>query len=46
MKITVTGYQKFKALMGNEGHVVLEMEKGTLRDALEALSRQIGRAHV
>ena len=42
MKITVTGYQKFKALMGNEGHVVLEMEKGTLRDALEALSRQFG----
>jgi molybdopterin converting factor small subunit len=42
MKITVTGYQKFKALMGNEGHVVLEMEKGTLRDALEALTRQYG----
>ena len=29
--------------MGNEGHVVLEMEKGTLRDVLEALSKRYGK---
>jgi MoaD family protein len=42
MKIRVTGHMKFKAVMGNQVSVVLEIEKGTLRDALEALSRQYG----
>ena len=43
MKIRVTGYLKFKAVMGKKVPMVLEMEKGTLRDALEALSRQYGK---
>jgi len=43
MKIKVTGYVKFKAVMGNQAPMVLEIGKGTLRDALEALSRQYGK---
>jgi len=42
MKITVNGHLKFRAVMGDEVSVVLEMEEGTLRDALEALSRRYG----
>ena len=43
MKIKVTGYVKFKAVMGNQVPMVLEIGKGTLRDALEALSSQYGK---
>ena len=42
MKVTVTWASKFKAVMGDHVPVVLEIEKGTLRDALEALSRHYG----
>ena len=44
MKVTVTWALKFKVVMGDHVPVVLEIEKGTLRDALEALSRQYGGA--
>jgi molybdopterin converting factor small subunit len=43
MRIKVVGYSKFKAVRGNQVPVVLEIEKGTLRDALEILSRQHGK---
>ena len=42
MKILVTGYMRFKAMVGNQIPIVLEMEKPTLRDALSALSLQYG----
>ena len=42
MKISVTGYMRFKAVVGSQISIVLEMEKPTLRDALSALSRQHG----
>ena len=44
MKVTVTWALKFKAVMGDHVPLVLKIEKGTLRDALEALSRQYGGA--
>ena len=34
---------KFKDVMGNQGSVVLEMDKGTLQDALAAVCAQCGR---
>jgi molybdopterin converting factor small subunit len=42
VKISVIGYARFKAVMGNHTPVVLEIEKGTLREALEALCQQFG----
>jgi hypothetical protein len=43
IKIKVTGHSKFKAVMGERIPLVLEMEEGTLRDALETLSRNHGK---
>jgi molybdopterin converting factor small subunit len=43
MKIVVTGYMRFKAVIGDQVPLVLKMEKPTLRDALNALSRQYGK---
>jgi len=42
VKISVIGYARFKAVMGNHAPVVVEIEKGTLREALEALCRRFG----
>ena len=38
----VTGYLKFKALIGNQVLLELEREKATLRDVLILLSRRYG----
>ncbi|MBL7212700.1 MAG: MoaD/ThiS family protein [Desulfobacteraceae bacterium] len=43
MLIKVTGYLKFKAVIGNQFLLELEAEKATLRDALRLLSRQYGK---
>jgi molybdopterin converting factor small subunit len=43
MKISVIGYARFKAFMGNRGSLVVEIEKGTLRDVLETLCEQFGK---
>jgi MoaD family protein len=43
LKIIVTGYMRFKAVIGNRLPMVLEMEKPTLRDALSTLSQQYGK---
>lgn len=43
MKISVTGYSRFKSVLDKKLPVVLEMPEGTLRDALEALSRRYGK---
>ncbi len=43
MLIKVTGYLKFKALIGNQFPLELEREKATLRDALILLSRRYGK---
>ena len=43
MKISVTGYARFKAIMGNEAPVVVEIEKGTLREVLELLCIRFGK---
>jgi MoaD family protein len=43
LKIRVTGYSKFKAVMGNRVPAELEMEAGTLRDALELISKRYGK---
>ncbi len=42
VKIKVSGYLKFKGLVGNEATLELETEKATLRDALKALCNQHG----
>ena len=42
MKIKVTGYLKFKGLIGDEASLELETEKATLRDALKVLCNQYG----
>ena len=43
MKIRVTGYMRFKGVIGSQVSIVLEIEKPTLKDALIALSLQYGR---
>ena len=43
MRISVTGYARFKAIMGNHAPVVLEIEKGTLREVLETLCLRFGK---
>ena len=42
MKIKVTGYLKFRGLIGDEASLELETEKATLRDALNVLCNQYG----
>jgi molybdopterin converting factor small subunit len=42
VKIKVTGYLKFRGLVGNEATLELETEKATLRDALKVLCNQHG----
>jgi molybdopterin converting factor small subunit len=42
MKIRVVGYSKFKALMDRKHPVILEIENGTILDALQVLSKQYG----
>ena len=42
MKIKVTGYLKFKGLIGGEVSLELETERATMRDALEVLCNQYG----
>ena len=43
MKIKVIGYAKFKAVMGNQVPMVLDIENGSLRDALETLATLFGK---
>lgn len=43
MLIKVTGYLKFRVLIGNQSLLKLERDKPTLRDALILLSRQYGK---
>ena len=43
MRIKVTGYLKFKGLIGDEASLELETEKATLRDALKVLCNQYGK---
>lgn len=43
MKISVIGYAKFKAVMGDNTPLVVEMEKGTLKDVLETCCRRFGK---
>lgn len=42
MKIKVTGYLKFRGLIGDGASLELETEKATLGDALEVLCNQYG----
>ena len=42
MKIKITGYLKFRGLIGNEVSLELQTEEATLRDALEVLCNQYG----
>jgi MoaD family protein len=42
VKIKVTGYLKFRGLIGDEASLELETEKATVRDALEVLCNQYG----
>jgi len=42
VKITVTGYSKFKGLIGGEVSLELEAERATVREALNALCNQYG----
>jgi len=42
MRIRVTGHQKFRSAIGKNDLMEFEMREGTLRDALEFLSRQYG----
>jgi len=42
VKIKVTGYLKFRGLIGDEAFLELETEKATLRDALKVLCNQHG----
>ena len=42
VKIKITGYLKFRGLIGNEVSLELETEEATLRDALEVLCNQYG----
>lgn len=42
MKIKVTGYLKFKGLIGDAASLELETEKATLRDALRVLCNKHG----
>jgi len=44
MKIKVIGYARFKTVLGNQVPLVLELEPGTLQDALTSLTRQYGKA--
>jgi len=43
VKIRVTGYMRFKGVIGNQVSIVLEIEKPTLKDAFIALSLQYGK---
>jgi len=43
VKIKVTGYLKFKGLIGDEVSLELETEKATVRDALKVLCNQYGK---
>ena len=43
MKIKVTGYLRFKGLIGDEVSLELETEKATLRNALKVLCGQYGK---
>lgn len=42
MKIKVTGYLRFRGVIGHEASLELETEKATLRDALRVLCNQHG----
>ena len=42
MRIKVTGYLKFKGLIGDEVFLELEAERATVRDALKVLCNQYG----
>jgi molybdopterin converting factor small subunit len=42
VRVKVKGYLRFKALAGKEAFLDLEIEKATLRDALNALCSQRG----
>ena len=42
VKIKVTGYGKFKGLIGGEVSLELEAERATVREALEVLCNQCG----
>ena len=42
MKIKVTGYLRFKDLIGGEVSLELEAERATVRDALKVLCHQYG----
>ena len=42
VRVKVKGYLRFKGLVGEEAFLGLEIEKATLRDALNALCRQRG----
>lgn len=43
VKIKVTGYLKFKGLIGDEVSMELEAERATVRDALKVLCNQYGK---
>lgn len=43
MKIKITGYLKFRGLIGDEASLELETEKATVRDALKVLCNQYGK---
>ncbi len=42
MKIKVTGYLKFRGLIGDDASLQLETEEATVSDALKVLSNQYG----
>jgi MoaD family protein len=42
VRIKVTGYLKFKGLIGDEAPLELETERATVRDALKVLCNQYG----
>lgn len=42
MRIKVTGYLKFKGLIGDEVSLELEAERATVRDALRVLCNEYG----
>ena len=42
MRIKVTGYLRFRGLIGDEASLELETEKATLRDAMKVLCNQYG----
>jgi MoaD family protein len=43
LRVIVTGYMRFKSVIGNQVSVALETEKPTLRDVLNTLSQQFGK---